>query len=432
MNPPLESKEQIIEKIVSSGKSKEEIESLISKKMEKFSGLLSEQGAAFMVAKEMGVELLDGGRGKLKLADLKDGANGISLIVRAKQIFQPKGFEKGDNKGRLCNLIIDDASGEMRLTVWNDDVEKLNELKVERGSTIILKGGYVKSFNDKLQLNLGRGGQLLLDEKQDLELPELESKGLKLNELVAGLGDVDVYGRVAAIFDAREFSSDSGAGKVINFILADEKGRCRTAAWNEMVAVIKDLSVGDLIKIEGAYTKEGLQGVELNLGWKARILKNPRREMPALGELSAEEVKEKKINEIVGNEMVKVKGKIAGILPGKLHYLVCDKCGKTVSQMGENFICEKCGEVKTPKKKALVKFEVEDDTGKISSVAFGEDAEKLLAVDNKEFRELLERKNPEDIVEEMTPKVKDREITISGRVKKNKFGDEEIVVNRIE
>ncbi|MFH1587019.1 MAG: hypothetical protein ABID38_04135 [Candidatus Diapherotrites archaeon] len=431
MNPSLESKEDIVKKIVSAGKSKESVEKKISDKMEKFSGLLSEQGAAFMVAKEMGVELSGGGSKRIKISDLKEGMNGISLSVRAKQIFQPKGFEKGGKSGKLCSLIIDDDSGEMRLTIWNDDVDKLNDLKIERGSIIMLKGCYTKSFNDKLQMNLGKGGQLLLDEKQKLELPEAESKTLNLNELVAGFGDVDVFARIAAIFEAREFSSEKGSGKVGNFLLADEKGRCRAAAWNEMVDVLKELSVGDLVKVEGAYTKEGLQGVELNLGWKARILKNPKREMPALAELSAENAEEKKINQIVGNEMVKITGKIGEIRPGKLHYLVCEKCGKSVSQIGENYICEKCGEVKNPKKKALVKVEIEDDTASIGVVGFGGDGEKLLGLDNNEFRDLLERKNPEDIVEELLPKLKEKEITIVGRVKKNMFGDDEIVVSRV-
>lgn len=432
MNPSLESKDEIVKKIISAGISKEEIERKISEKMEKFSGLLSGQGAAFMVAKEIGIELSGGSSKGKKISDLKDGMNGISLIVRAKQIFQPKNFEKDGKTGKLCSLIIDDDSGEMRLTIWNDDVDKLNDLKIERGSTIILKGCYTKSFNDKLQLNLGRGGQLLLDEKQKLELAELESKSLNLNELVAGLGDVDVVARIAAIFEAREFSSEKGSGKVGNFMLADEKGRCRAAVWNEMVDVLKELNVGDLIKIEGAYAKEGLRGVELNLGWKARILKNPKREMPALAELSAEEVEDKKINQIVGNEMVKITGKISVIRPGKLHYLVCEKCGKSVSPLGENFICEKCGEVKTPKKKALVKVEFADDTASIGVVGFGGDGEKLLGLDNNEFRELLERKNPEDIIEELLPKLKGREITVTGRVKKNMYGDDEVVVSRVE
>jgi len=41
-----------------------------------------------------------------------------------------------------------------------------------------------------------------------------------------------------------------------------------------MADEIEGFAPGDKIKIEGAYTKDGMNGIELHLGWNARITSN--------------------------------------------------------------------------------------------------------------------------------------------------------------
>src|SRR3989338_5622926 len=181
----LDDREAVVKKIiVYTGKARSDIEKLMEAKKEKFAGLLTEAGAAFLVAKELGVDLE----------------------------FQPKKFEKGEKKGQLCNLRVADDSGEMRLTVWHNDVKKLEDEKIERGAALLLKNCYVTAFNDKKQLNLGYNGQMIVLSEPTAGLPGQAREAVKLGELKPGLNEVDVVARVARVYEARDFESAGRKG----------------------------------------------------------------------------------------------------------------------------------------------------------------------------------------------------------------------------
>ena len=157
----LENAEEIIAKIASeSGRADSEIRELVEKKKAKFSGLLTDAGAAFMVAKELDVNIgVESALAKKnKIANLREGMSNIDLLVRVLQVFPQKEFEKAGKKGTLCNLVVGDETGEVRLTLWHGDVKKLAEKNVKRGDVLLLKNCFVSSFNQKKQVGLGYGG----------------------------------------------------------------------------------------------------------------------------------------------------------------------------------------------------------------------------------------------------------------------------------
>ena len=112
--------QELAERISStSGRNIAEIRKLIEDKKNKFSGLLTDSGAAFMIAKELGIDLNNNSsvqNQEMKLSGLKEGDNNFDVKVRVMHIFQPKHFEKNGKKGVLCNLVVADDTEEMRDT----------------------------------------------------------------------------------------------------------------------------------------------------------------------------------------------------------------------------------------------------------------------------------------------------------------------------
>ena len=104
--------ESIVERIVKdTGKDKEEILEKIDKKQKKMAGLLSKEGAAFMVAKDYSIDL-ETTATRVKINELKEGLQNVDVLARVKQIYAQKKLEKNGKKGMLCNMIIEDESGE--------------------------------------------------------------------------------------------------------------------------------------------------------------------------------------------------------------------------------------------------------------------------------------------------------------------------------
>ena len=152
---------EIIGQIAEQSKRKpSDISRLVEEKQRRFAGLLTESGAAFMVAKDLGLQLGADSMKKMLVSQLRDGMQNIDLLVRVMHIAQPKEFEKNGKKGKLCNLVVADSTGEIRLTIWHDDVDTVLGKGAKRGSVLLLRNCYVKSFNEKLQAGLAYNGSI--------------------------------------------------------------------------------------------------------------------------------------------------------------------------------------------------------------------------------------------------------------------------------
>jgi len=263
--------EKLTQKIADlSKKSKEEVQSLIQAKKDKFSGLLTDSGATFMVAKELGVELENSTEEETtKISSLKEGMNNIDVIARIKQIFQPREFDKNGRKGKLQNVILKDDTGEISATFWNKDVDKLTEQGIGRESCLKLSNCSVTSYNEKIQLNMAYNSSFALEECGEIPVAGRETKSI--SDLDSGMNDVSVNVIVKRVFPPKEFENDRGGGKVMNFIVGEGVNEMRATAWNEMCEEVENYSEGDKIRIDGAYTKEGRDGVELHLGWSTKV-----------------------------------------------------------------------------------------------------------------------------------------------------------------
>lgn len=428
---------QAIEHISSaSGKTSHEIKKLVEEKKQKFSGLLSDSGAAFMVAKDLGIEWGTDSLKRTTVSQLKDGMQNVDLLVKVMQVFSPKDFEKNGKKGKLCNLIVADSTGETRLTVWHDDVKKIQEQGVKRGTAILLHNCYVKEFNSNPQLNLSFKGSFELNPKDAAfsDLPEARSELAKLSELEDGMNDVNAIARIVRLFPVTEFDKGAKKGRVMNFLIADRTGRVRATAWNELVEAAHSLKENELVRIEGAYTKKGLKGIELHLGWQARISKEKDdKTIPSAAELEKQGAEKKKILELnPGDANVLVEGKIVAVNPGGLYYNVCPKCSGKVQRMDEGLLCDNCGEIKEPNIKQVVSFRLDDGSAQIDVAAYGEEAEKIIGLDNAELKRRAEERGREALIEELQ-EMAGKQATVIGRVKENSFsGQLEISARSLE
>jgi replication factor A1 len=430
---------ELIEKIISSsGKSKREVEQLIKAKKSKLSGLLTDDGAAFMVARELGIELATQQEMHMvSIGQLQDGMQNVDLLVRAMHVFSPKSFERNGTKGTLCNMIIADDSGETRLTLWHNDVRKMQEAGVQKGSVLLLHNCYVKSFNNKPQLNLSYNGSMVVEPKNVdcRNLPNAEERQSKLSELRAEMNEVATIVRVLRLFPVTEFEKESGKGRVMNFLVADESATIRATAWNDLVDAAEKLQENDLVKFEGAYTKEGLQGIELHLGWRARILANPKTDavIPSAMQLMQDKTESRRISELdAAAKFVALQAAVVAVNQGQLRYSVCAKCGAKMQRGETGMQCEKCGSTEQDIRPVL-SVRLDDGSSQINAVAYGQNAEKLMGCSKEELRQMLEATSPEQIIQQLQDKLVGKQVRAFGSAKENTFSNElEFVVRSLE
>lgn len=393
-------------------KSQKEIQNLIDEKIKKFSGLLTEQGAIFMVEKELGLKKnID--NPQLLISDLEDGQKNIDVKGKIKIIFPVKEFEKSNKKGKLLSFILSDESGEIRVTLWNDQTEKYD---LTINSEIIIHDCIVTSYNEKKQITLGFSGEIEILNKAE-EIFE------KINNIKGEMNNVNIIGRIIRKFPVKEFETNDKKGKLCNFQFGDETNLLRVTAWNEKAEEINKFKESEVIKIKNAYTKSGMFGVELHLGYNT-IINKSNEDLPTTVQIMKENMNKKDINQLVENENIIINGKITEIENKNISFLICEKCqNPKIEKTTNGNYCSKCGEVKG-KPTPVINLFIEDESGKIKTVLFGEDGLKVIEMTEEEFIKEVEKKSSEKIIEELNEKIIGTNIELFGYCKTNTYSNE--------
>lgn len=119
----------------------------------------------------------------MAIKDLQARQGQVDLIAEVTEKGDVREFQKFGKTGRVCNAKIKDETGEMALTLWNEQIDK-----VKVGDKIHIINGYVSEWQGEKQLTTGRFGQLeivgegseTVDEAEEAEV--LSKKEMKTDE----------------------------------------------------------------------------------------------------------------------------------------------------------------------------------------------------------------------------------------------------------
>ena len=270
---------------------RDEFQQKIKEKIDEFGGLLSEDGAALIVAADLGVNLrVEKPREFLSIRDLAVGMGDIWLCARVTCVSAVKVFERESGKGRVANVEVMDSTGSTRVVLWDDLTDFTSNL--DKGDIIEVRGGYVKKgFREGVEIHISprRGGILKISET-DKNLPECKTGYTTIVDLEEEMADVDVAGRVGQLYGIREFQKNGGTGKVASLSLVDDTGEIRLCLWNDKADIAATLKRGDIVVVESGYTRMGLNELEIHSGWRGRIIVNPDIEVCELPEVERVQV----------------------------------------------------------------------------------------------------------------------------------------------
>lgn len=404
----------------------------IKAKRKELSDLVSEIGAAHIIANEMGVELASKPmeESRFKIHDLMEGMSAVDLFARVQAVYEPRIFKRKDGEeSQVASVELTDETGGTRLVLWGDKADLIK--KLEKGMNIKVQAGYVREGMRGLEVHLGNRGKLILNPEDAPEIPKVEKRVVKINELESDMQSVDLAVRLVQLFPTRTFTRKDGSdGKVTSAILGDETGTVRASLWGDKADIHSKVNPGDVVLIENAYTKEGLQGVDLQLGWRARIVPNPEGyEVPQLNEFRNVAVRTHIKSLQAGDSYKEIRGALVDIYGNNILYAFCQNCNKRLSQEEGKWICPECGEAK-PDFSLILSGTLDDGSGAIRTVFYRDQAERLLGFSAKEAVKLAKE-------DELRPVEKAREflgkeIIVSGNVKMNDYsGTLELVAREI-
>ena len=137
-----------------------------------------------------------------KIKDIKDGMGNLNLTGKVLEISEVRIFQRKDgNSGKVGNLLIGDSTGKIRVTLWDEKTEFLDE--IEYGDTVELLNAYARenAFTQKVEIQIGSRGVIRKTEKQI----EYEEEFTPIADIEDNMNDINISGRVLDISEVRTF-----------------------------------------------------------------------------------------------------------------------------------------------------------------------------------------------------------------------------------
>ncbi|MFH0861189.1 MAG: OB-fold nucleic acid binding domain-containing protein [Candidatus Altiarchaeota archaeon] len=91
----------------------------------------------------------------MNVKDLQPNSSFDLLEVEVVSVEEPREFTNFRGSGRVANAMIKDDTGQVKLTLWNDQVDA-----VSVGQKLSIENGWVKEYRGELQVSTGKFGKL--------------------------------------------------------------------------------------------------------------------------------------------------------------------------------------------------------------------------------------------------------------------------------
>ena len=112
----------------------------------------------------------------MQIKDLKPKQGNVDVTVDVVDVGEAREFQKFGKAGRVSNAIVKDETGDIKLTLWNEDIDK-----VKSGDKVHISNGYVNEWQGELQLTTGRMGKLEIVGKSDADANKESSNKIRTN-----------------------------------------------------------------------------------------------------------------------------------------------------------------------------------------------------------------------------------------------------------
>lgn len=325
--------EQIVEKIkIEKGLSEEEINSKVKKKCEQFSELISKEGAAHIIANELGVRLFEKISKRFKIKNLSPMLRNIEVAAKVIRLYEIRSFKTEKREGRLAAMLVGDETANIRVVVWDEKlIKQIEEKNIKEDDVIVIRNAYVRENNGFKELHLGSGSVIevnpvdvkvnIAEKSQSFVFEKKKIIDLKEGDLAS------INGIVVQLFEPRFYEACPECGKkllqengkfickehstvaevsvapVINLFVDDGSDNIRVVCFKNQAEKILSISNSQILDIKTDMTK--FQDVKANvLGSQfvisGRVKKNEMFDRLELSAISVEEANpEKLIEELV-------------------------------------------------------------------------------------------------------------------------------------
>ena len=208
--------EQIISKIKEEANiSETEIEEKINQKMKQLSGLISKEGAAHIVANELGIKLFDAFSGKLQIKNILAGLRDVETVGKVLQTYELREFTTNERQGKVASMVIGDDTDTIRVVMWGSQADNIKDISNDMIVKVV--GGYVKDNNGVIEIHMNERSQLILNPSGESigNVKQYSAERKEISKLTENDSNAEILGTIVQVFDPRFFPIDPETGRKV-------------------------------------------------------------------------------------------------------------------------------------------------------------------------------------------------------------------------
>ena len=242
----------------------EQVRDMIDEKKRKVgAGYLTDQGALFLVAADLGVSFENVQKMQAGLKDLYIGAKEVTVVGRIMNIYPVHTFTRKESteQSTTRTLVVYDKDARVKVKLWDKHVAIPDEMGLQVGDIIKIVKGYVRAGLDgKPIINLGNYSAVETV-RDDSGIPTIDSLTVSIGSITGTLDSAVVAGVVNVNPRVTEFVNPRGeASKSLQLQISNEDNTrsLRAVIWNvDESRMPKVFKTGAKVRLIGVKVKQG-------------------------------------------------------------------------------------------------------------------------------------------------------------------------------
>ena len=245
------------------------IEDKIKEKKDKIgAGYLTDDGALFLIAADLGITLEQSKKMEIELKDLFVGAKEVTVESRILNMSPTKQFTKKDGTSFLLRTItVYDSDSTASVKLWDEKANLPGIENLKPGDLVKIIKAYVKSDLTGLPtINIGSGSTIEAV-KSNSNIPSLDSITVDVSTAKEDQRDLVISGTVNGMINLMEFTNSRGQpSKALKFRIKGSSGNnLNVVLWGKDESILpKMIASNAKVRLLGVKTKTGNQGLEIH------------------------------------------------------------------------------------------------------------------------------------------------------------------------
>ena len=245
------------------------IEEKINEKKDRIgSGYLTDEGALFLIASDLGVSLEESQKTEIELKDLFVGAKEVTLQSRVLNLSPAKQFIKKDGTPFfLRTMTVYDSNSRVSVKLWDEKATLPDLENLKPGDLVKIIKAYVKSdLTGSPTINIGSGGTIEVTESAS-KIPLIDAITVDAGAVQENQKDLVITGNLSGVVSLLEFTNSKGKpSTALKFRLKGKnQNLVNVVLWGKDESILPKMILSNAeIKLYGVRTKIGNQGLEIH------------------------------------------------------------------------------------------------------------------------------------------------------------------------